>query len=225
MYGLQLSKLFTYPNTFIISWDQRGSDNWRSTVYTIKVVTIHRWTLQTILWASCIAYGLLVSVDVLVLIYWATNTGSSNVFSVIPEERELIAGACCSFTVIFSPVSDHLDNNIIILLVLQCNPNQYYSGVLDCYICYKSMRELQDNDNIITAPWCISISARGNSFVSSSEPYLPRALFTPRNIVMPSSSVGQTAHQTFIMTNNGNSPIAYDFQQHRWVACVWCACI
>ena len=33
MYGLQLSKLFTYPNTIIISWDQGGSGNRGSTVW------------------------------------------------------------------------------------------------------------------------------------------------------------------------------------------------
>ena len=32
MHGLQLSELFTYPNSFIISWGQGGSDNWGSTV-------------------------------------------------------------------------------------------------------------------------------------------------------------------------------------------------
>ncbi|XP_065886516.1 cilia- and flagella-associated protein 65-like [Dysidea avara] len=131
-------------------------------------------------------------------LYCIWTTGANSVFSVIPEERELVAGACCSFTVTFSP----------------CNPNQYYYSVMDCYICYKSMREQQDNDRIITVPWCISVRARGNSFMSSSEPYLPRALFTPRCVVMPSSSVGHEVHQTLVMTNNGNSPIAYDFQQH-----------
>ena len=140
-------------------------------------------------------------------------------FSVIPEERELVAGACCSFTVTFSPVSDHFNNNNNnnYHLLTQCNPNQYYYSVMDCYICYKSMREQQDNDRIITVPWCISVRARGNSFMSSSEPYLPRALFTPRCVVMPSSSVGHEVHQTLVMTNNGNSPIAYDFQQHRYI--------
>ena len=32
MYGLQLSKLLAYLNTFIISWKQGVSDNWGSTV-------------------------------------------------------------------------------------------------------------------------------------------------------------------------------------------------
>jgi len=36
MYGLKLSGLFTYPNTFKIVWEQRGLDNQGSTVMIIE---------------------------------------------------------------------------------------------------------------------------------------------------------------------------------------------
>jgi len=77
------------------------------------------------------------------------------------------------------------------------------------------MREQQDNDVIITAPWCISVTAMGNGFLPLSEPYQPRALFTPCSVVMPPTSLRRDVHQTVVMSNNGNSPIAYDFEQHR----------
>lgn len=74
------------------------------------------------------------------------------------------------------------------------------------------MRDQQDNDSIITTPWCISVQAKGHSFSPTTEAYLPRALFNPVNIVMPSATVGHKVYQTVVMVNNGNSPIDYDFQ-------------
>lgn len=80
------------------------------------------------------------------------------------------------------------------------------------------MRDQQDDDSIITTPWCISVQARGHSFIPPAEAYLPRAVFEPANIVMPSAPVGYRVYQTVLMINNGNSPIAYDFQlEHRLV--------
>ena len=74
------------------------------------------------------------------------------------------------------------------------------------------MRDQQDNDSIITIPWCISVLARGRSFIPGTEAYLPRALFDPPTIIMPSAPVNHEVYQTVVMTNNGNSPIAYNFQ-------------
>lgn len=80
------------------------------------------------------------------------------------------------------------------------------------------MRDQQDNDSIITIPWCISIQARGHSFISGTEAYIPRALFNPSNIVMPSAPLGHKVYQTALMINNGNSPTGYDFQlEHKLV--------
>ena len=45
MFGLQLSELFTYLNTFIIAWEQQGLDNWESTVYK-------KWAREKILQCS-----------------------------------------------------------------------------------------------------------------------------------------------------------------------------
>ena len=51
-----------------------------------------------------------------------------------------------------------------------------------------------------------------------TEAYLPRALFDPATVIMPSAPVGREVYQTVVMINNGNSPIAYDFQlDHRLV--------
>ena len=78
------------------------------------------------------------------------------------------------------------------------------------------MRDQQDNDSIITTPWCVSVQARGHSFIPGTEAYLPRALFDPANVIMPSAPVGHEVYQTVVMINNGNSPIAYDFHlDHR----------
>ena len=75
------------------------------------------------------------------------------------------------------------------------------------------MRDQQDNDYIITTPWCVSVHARGHTIIPATEAYLPRAVFNPAsNIIMPSSVVGHKVYQTVLMINNGNSPIAYDFQ-------------
>ena len=74
------------------------------------------------------------------------------------------------------------------------------------------MRDQQDNDAIITIPWCISVQARGHSFIPTAEAYLPRAVFDPATVVMPSAPVGHHVYHTVLMINNGNSPIAYDFQ-------------
>ena len=98
------------------------------------------------------------------------------------------------------------------------HPGKFYCAVLDCYVCYKSMRDQQDDDSIITTPWCISVLARGHSFIPGTEAYLPRALFDPATVIMPSAPVGREVYQTVVMINNGNSPIAYDFQlDHRLV--------
>ena len=70
----------------------------------------------------------------------------------------------------------------------------------------------QDNDYIITPPWCISVHARGHTIIPATEAYLPRAVFNPSNIIMPSVVVNHKVYQTVLMVNNGNSPIAYDFQ-------------
>ena len=74
------------------------------------------------------------------------------------------------------------------------------------------MRDQQDNDSIITTPWCISVQAKGHNFSPATEAHLPRALFDPLNIVMPSVAVGHKVYQTVVMINNGNSSIDYDFQ-------------
>jgi len=41
MYGLQLSELFTYLNTFIIFLRKRGLDNRESTVYLVQATFNH----------------------------------------------------------------------------------------------------------------------------------------------------------------------------------------
>jgi len=74
------------------------------------------------------------------------------------------------------------------------------------------MRDQQDNDSIITTPWCISVQAKAHSFSPATEAYLPRALFDPATIIMPSAPLGHKVYQTAVMINNGNSPIDYDFQ-------------
>lgn len=101
---------------------------------------------------------------------------------------------------------------------MQPHPGKFYSTILDCYICYKSMRDQQDNDSIITTPWCISVQVRGQSFIPGTEAHLPRAQFEPANLVMPSAPVDHKVYHTVLMKNNGNDPIAYDFQlDHRLV--------
>ena len=83
------------------------------------------------------------------------------------------------------------------------------------------MRDQQDSDSIITTPWCISVQARGHSFIPGTEAYLPRAVFDPASIIMPSAAVNHKVYQTVAMINNGNSPIAYDFQlDHKLAYCI-----
>ena len=83
------------------------------------------------------------------------------------------------------------------------------------------MRDQQDDDSIITTPWCVSVQARAHSFIPGSEAYLPRAVFDPANIIMPSAAVNHKVYQTVVMINNGNSPIAYDFQLDHKLAKCW----
>ena len=125
---------------------------------------------------------------------------SSHVFSVSPISTDLPPEASAAFTISFKPGA----------------PNQFFGSELEGYVFYKSLRDYRlVEDTTHTPPWCITVTATGNTFLQNHETFLPRCSIDTKKVVFPAVNSKESAYRTVHLTNTGPTPILFDFEKEE----------
>ncbi|BFZ22011.1 hypothetical protein BsWGS_25049 [Bradybaena similaris] len=120
---------------------------------------------------------------------------ASHVFSVSPGTLDIPALKSCSFRVSFKAEA----------------ANKMYGSELECFVCYKSMRDYKlVEDLTLCPPWCLTLKCLGHTFMPNNDTFLPRAVIDPLVVVFPAVNTGESTHQTLLLANAGDTPILYD---------------
>lgn len=125
---------------------------------------------------------------------WMKDT--KGIFSVSPDEADILPLKTASFRVTFRPNA----------------ANQFFSADLECYAFYKSMRDYRlVEDTTLCPPWCLSLSATGHTFAMGTETFIPRSQWDVKQLVFPATTVDGMSYRTLLLSNNGQNPIHFAF--------------
>ncbi|PFX25001.1 Coiled-coil domain-containing protein 108 [Stylophora pistillata] len=111
---------------------------------------------------------------------WIKDT--KGIFSVSPDEADILPLKTASFRVTFRPNA----------------ANQLFSADLECYTFYKSMRDYR----------LVEVS----SLVSFAQCY--RSQWDVQQLVFPATTVDGMSYRTLLLTNNGQNPIHFAFDDN-----------
>ncbi|KAJ7389222.1 hypothetical protein OS493_032690 [Desmophyllum pertusum] len=125
---------------------------------------------------------------------WMKDT--KGVFSVSPEECDILPLKTASFRVTFRPNA----------------ANQFFSADLECYAFYKSMRDYRlVEDTTLCPPWCLSLNTTGHTFALGTETFIPRSQWDVKHLVFPAVTVDGVSYRTLLLNNTGHNPIHFAF--------------
>jgi len=116
------------------------------------------------------------------------------VFAISPATADLQPHSTATFKLQFRPQSDQ----------------QYYVQTLECFCSFKSMRtfRLVSDDNF-ALPWCLTLTASGDSFPQGAEQFIPRGLLSHRLLTFPAVHTGDAAFQTISIKNDNDTPMLF----------------
>ncbi|GMH93769.1 hypothetical protein TL16_g12719, partial [Triparma laevis f. inornata] len=118
-------------------------------------------------------------------------------FEVSPAIMDILPGKRAEFQVFFKPSSE----------------NFYYCQDLEAVVFFKSQRSFRlVTDATLQPPWNLTMRALGHSF--NFEQFLPKISTSIKGnfLTFPSTFVGDKSFQTFRITNNGNLPAQFAFE-------------
>ena len=119
---------------------------------------------------------------------------ASPVFAITPSTCDVLPNTTASFKVQFRPQSDQ----------------QYYVQSLECFCSFKSMRTFRlVNEDNFALPWCLTLTASGDSFPVNAEQFIPRGLLSHRLLTFPAVHVGDAAYQTISIKNDNDTPMLF----------------
>lgn len=120
-----------------------------------------------------------------------------HVFSVVPAMMDIPPLKGSSFRVQFKPNA----------------PNQFFGSELECFCYYKSMRDYRlVEDTTHCPPWCLTLTAVGQTFMPNQETFLPRMNVDVNKLVFPAVNTNEATYRTLLLSNMGTTPILYDFE-------------
>ncbi|CAH3043041.1 unnamed protein product, partial [Porites evermanni] len=126
---------------------------------------------------------------------WMKDT--KGIFSVSPEECDILPLKTASFRLTFRPNA----------------ANQFFSGDLECYAFYKSMRDYRlVEDATMCPPWCLTLNTTGHTFALGTETFIPRSQFDTKHLVFPAVTVNAVSYRTLLLSNTGQNPIHFAFE-------------
>lgn len=114
---------------------------------------------------------------------------------VVPEQADVEPNEIVQFTVQFTPQA----------------PGVYYSSTLEAYVAPKSQRSFRlVDEEVLAPPACLLLDASGHTF-GASEQFLPRVRTSCGNVPLhlPPVCVGDAAHATFTLYNDGDTPASF----------------
>ena len=136
-------------------------------------------------------------------VQWVVPTGYVNgspkdqkapVFAMTPSSCDLQPHATATFKLQFRPQSDQ----------------QYYVQNLECICAFKSMRTFRlVSDANFALPWCLTLTASGDSFAVGSEQFIPRGILSHRLLTFPAVHVGDASYQTISIKNDNDTPMHF----------------
>jgi hypothetical protein len=134
--------------------------------------------------------------------HWMTNL--KDAFYITPENKDVLPDKSCSFTITFKPIV----------------ADQFYGKELECFAYYKSMSDYRlVSDVTTTLPWCLTLTALGHTFASTSETFLPQMTTSSDSLLLDPVSVGQMGFRTLLLRNEGDTPIKFDFEAEGPLTC------
>ncbi|KAL9957579.1 hypothetical protein ACROYT_G034498 [Oculina patagonica] len=127
---------------------------------------------------------------------WMKDT--KGIFSVSPEECDILPLKTASFRVTFRPNA----------------ANQFFSADLECYTFYKSMRDYRlVEDTTLCPPWCLSLNTTGHTFSLGTETFIPRSQWDVKHLVFPAVTLDGVSYRTLLLSNSGQNPIHFAFDE------------
>ncbi|KAL7754386.1 hypothetical protein RI367_000367 [Sorochytrium milnesiophthora] len=124
------------------------------------------------------------------------SDSNAPVFSVTPPMADLPPSGTVEFRVAFQPGQD----------------GEYYEQQLECHVFFKNMRNFRFvNDDTFTPPWCLTISAVGNTAAGGQEGLVPQITFGTDDLDFVGCLVGQSTYRTMSVTNNGDTTVKCAF--------------
>ncbi|XP_071497349.1 cilia- and flagella-associated protein 65-like [Diadema antillarum] len=119
----------------------------------------------------------------------------NHIFSVTPLTADIPPLKRSSFRVTFKPNA----------------PNQFFGVELEGFAFYKSMRDYRlVQDETFCPPWCLTVSAVGQTFQPNNETFLPRYTLDTRKLVFPAVDIGDSIYKTLLLSNEGTTPIHFN---------------
>ncbi|XP_072274117.1 cilia- and flagella-associated protein 65 [Pyxicephalus adspersus] len=131
-----------------------------------------------------------------VTVIWTYKPHSS--FRVTPEVTDIPPLKSTTFRVVFQP----------------SQINTLYEAELEGFIFYKVLRDYRNvKDATVCPPWCITLRARGHTFESGQEHFVPNCVLDSPRIVFP--PVRQDVHtcRSLLLQNNGSTIMTYVIDQ------------
>ena len=138
-------------------------------------------------------------------VLWVVPNGYTNggpkdqtapVFAITPTSCEVPPMSQATFKLQFRPQSDQ----------------QYYVQNLECFCAFKSMRTFRlVSESNFALPWCLSLTATGDSFPQGAEQFIPRGILSHRLLTFPAVHVGDSSFQTISIKNDNDTPMMFSF--------------
>jgi len=117
-------------------------------------------------------------------------------FRVEPAELDVPARGSASVSVTFDPSTS----------------GSYFAQEIECFAYLKSTRTFRlVTEANFTPPWALILSATGHSFSEGAPGWVPRASFSQQRVTFPGTLVGDAAHQTIALRNEGDTPLSFAF--------------
>ncbi|KAJ9506854.1 hypothetical protein QJQ45_029976, partial [Haematococcus lacustris] len=127
---------------------------------------------------------------------WQDPSGGepAPVFQVLPEAADIKPGGQAVFRVAFRPPRDAA----------------HFCQTLTLCGHIKSMRNFRLlTDEQVVPPWTVPITACGNTFLHSNPEFSPKLEVSHKAVVFPPCRPGEHSHQTLMLVNYGDTPIAF----------------
>ena len=106
--------------------------------------------------------------------------------------------------------------------LLQDRPNNFYSNELECFCYYKSLRDYRLVETLTHAPpFCLTLTAIASTFQQNQQTFLPSVKLSTQSLVFPATNQDEPSYRTITVTNEGKTPVVYDFPDMKLVYSWW----